>query len=245
MRCAATCVTAGSPRRRTRRRPPSSWATSPSTRRPSPTRSAGGTRTLRGSASAGWPPRWPRPTSRRLRHPHPGRHPRRRPGPSDDDLPSHDRATMCRLFPRPMPNWADREAVAKFAAAAETLGDSHAAARFWDRTPDTAPPCGWITSWARCTPGSAAHAAGASSCPGSRSPARRPRPPRPVLPRRQRRGEHTRDPPARRGLALRFRGRPRSCRRCRPRSRYSRRARRRGDLGCRAPRVTASPTRHI
>jgi pimeloyl-ACP methyl ester carboxylesterase len=68
------------------------------------------------------------------------------PGPPDDDLPDHDQATMSRLFARPMPDWADREAVAQFiAAGAEILGDdpvaAHAtAARIWDRTPGTAPP---------------------------------------------------------------------------------------------------------
>ncbi|MFI6584206.1 alpha/beta fold hydrolase [Embleya sp. NPDC050493] len=68
------------------------------------------------------------------------------PGPPDDDLPDHDRATMSRLFGRAMPDWSDREAVAEFAAAgAEILGNdpvaAHAiAARIWDRTPGTAPP---------------------------------------------------------------------------------------------------------
>lgn len=68
------------------------------------------------------------------------------PGPPDDDLPGHDQATMSRLFARPMPDWADREAVAEFAAAgAEILGDDPfaaraTAARVWDRTPGTAPP---------------------------------------------------------------------------------------------------------
>ncbi|MEU0658247.1 alpha/beta fold hydrolase [Streptomyces lavendulocolor] len=67
------------------------------------------------------------------------------PGPPDDDLPDHDRATMRRLFTRPMPDWTDREAVARFAAAgAEILGDDpvaarELAARVWDRTPGTAP----------------------------------------------------------------------------------------------------------
>jgi pimeloyl-ACP methyl ester carboxylesterase len=67
------------------------------------------------------------------------------PGPPDDDLPDHDQATMSRLFARPMPDWADREAVAEFAAAgAEILGDDPVAARataarIWDRTPGTAP----------------------------------------------------------------------------------------------------------
>ncbi|MFF2660682.1 alpha/beta fold hydrolase [Kitasatospora sp. NPDC058032] len=68
------------------------------------------------------------------------------PGPVDDDLPDHDPATMSRLFARPMPDWADREAVAAFAAAgAEIRGDDPAAARavaarVWDRTPGTTPP---------------------------------------------------------------------------------------------------------
>ncbi|MEU0896586.1 alpha/beta fold hydrolase [Streptomyces massasporeus] len=68
------------------------------------------------------------------------------PGPPDDDLPDHDKATMSRLFARPMPDWADREVVAEFAAGgAEILGDDPVAARaiaarIWDRTPGTAPP---------------------------------------------------------------------------------------------------------
>ena len=68
------------------------------------------------------------------------------PGPPDDDLPDHDQATMSRLFARPMPDWADRVAVADFAAGgAAILGDDPVAARsiaarIWDRTPGTAPP---------------------------------------------------------------------------------------------------------
>jgi pimeloyl-ACP methyl ester carboxylesterase len=68
------------------------------------------------------------------------------PGPPDDDLPDHDKATMSRLFAHPMPDWTDREAVAEFAAAgAEILGDDPVtarsiAARIWDRTPGTASP---------------------------------------------------------------------------------------------------------
>jgi pimeloyl-ACP methyl ester carboxylesterase len=52
---------------------------------------------------------------------------------------------MHRLFTRPMPDWTDREAVARFAAAgAEIRGDDpvaarEIAARVWDRTPGTAP----------------------------------------------------------------------------------------------------------
>ena len=52
------------------------------------------------------------------------------PGKPDADLPDHDKATMKRLFTRPMPDWTDREAVANFAAArAEILGDDPGAAR--------------------------------------------------------------------------------------------------------------------
>ena len=67
------------------------------------------------------------------------------PGPVDDDLPGHDAATMDRLFSRSMPDWSDRDAVTKYAAAgAEILGDDPAAARavagrIWDRTPGTLP----------------------------------------------------------------------------------------------------------
>ncbi len=68
------------------------------------------------------------------------------PGKPDADLPDNDKATMKRLFTRPMPDWTDREAVADFAAAgAEIRGDDPVAARaiaarIWDRTPGTAPP---------------------------------------------------------------------------------------------------------
>lgn len=67
------------------------------------------------------------------------------PGPVDDDLPDHDAATMGRLFARPMPDWSDRTAVARFAAVgAEILGDDPGAARvraerIFDRTPSTEP----------------------------------------------------------------------------------------------------------
>src|SRR5215204_2434674 len=63
----------------------------------------------------------------------------------DADLPDHDAATMKRLFSRSMPDWADRAAVAEFAAAgAEILGNDPGAARataerIWDRTPGTEP----------------------------------------------------------------------------------------------------------
>ncbi|MFF2950262.1 alpha/beta fold hydrolase [Kitasatospora sp. NPDC057965] len=86
------------------------------------------------------------------------------PGPTDDDLPDHDPATMSRLFARPMPDWADREAVSAFAAAgAEIRGDDPAAAhavaaRVWDRTPGTTPPVhlanqlGLVFARLDCTP---------------------------------------------------------------------------------------------
>jgi pimeloyl-ACP methyl ester carboxylesterase len=67
------------------------------------------------------------------------------PGRVDKDLPDHDKATMGRLFSRPMPDWSDRAAVAEFAAGgAEILGNDAAAARataerIWDRTPRTEP----------------------------------------------------------------------------------------------------------
>ena len=67
------------------------------------------------------------------------------PGPPDDDLPDHDKATMDRLFSAPTPDWSDRGAVAQFAAAgAEILGDDPVAARatagrVWDRTPGSEP----------------------------------------------------------------------------------------------------------
>ena len=86
------------------------------------------------------------------------------PGPVDDDLPDHDQATMSRVFAHPMPDWADREAVAQFAAAgAQLLGNDPVAARataarIWDRTPSTAPPVqlanqlGVVFSRLDCTP---------------------------------------------------------------------------------------------
>ncbi|MET7358205.1 alpha/beta hydrolase [Streptomyces sp. NPDC005562] len=86
------------------------------------------------------------------------------PGPPDDDLPDHDQATMSKLFAQPMPDWADRAAVAEFTAAgAELLGDDPVAARataarVWDRTPGTAPAVqmanqmGMVFSRLDCTP---------------------------------------------------------------------------------------------
>ncbi len=67
------------------------------------------------------------------------------PGPPDADLPDHDPATMRRLFSLALPDWADREAVAEFAAdRAGIRGDDPVAARviagrIWDRTPGTGP----------------------------------------------------------------------------------------------------------
>ena len=86
------------------------------------------------------------------------------PGKPDADLPDHDKATMRRLFARPMPDWTDREAVADFAAArADIRGDDPVtaraiAARIWDRTPSTAAPVqlanqmGMVFSKLNCKP---------------------------------------------------------------------------------------------
>jgi pimeloyl-ACP methyl ester carboxylesterase len=69
----------------------------------------------------------------------------------DDDLPEHDGEAMERLFSRAMPDWSDRDAVAKHAAGtAQILGDDPAAARVaerkWDRTFNTEPGFRWLTS---------------------------------------------------------------------------------------------------
>jgi pimeloyl-ACP methyl ester carboxylesterase len=67
------------------------------------------------------------------------------PGRVDADLPDHDAAMMKRLFSHALPEWADRAAVAAFAAAgAEILGNDPDAARataerVWDRTPTMEP----------------------------------------------------------------------------------------------------------
>ncbi|WP_277371690.1 alpha/beta fold hydrolase [Rhodococcus rhodochrous] len=86
------------------------------------------------------------------------------PGPCDPDLPDHDAATMKRMFALPMPDWADRTAVAEFAAArAAVLGDDPDAARvvagrIWDRTPNDQPSAhsanqlGMVFSRLDCTP---------------------------------------------------------------------------------------------
>jgi pimeloyl-ACP methyl ester carboxylesterase len=61
------------------------------------------------------------------------------PGPVDGDLPDHDAAIMGAVFSRPRPDWADRAAVAAFAAGgAGLLGNDPeqaraTAARIWDR----------------------------------------------------------------------------------------------------------------
>jgi pimeloyl-ACP methyl ester carboxylesterase len=65
------------------------------------------------------------------------------PGPVDADLPDHDAEAMGRLFSRSMPEWADVDAVAEFAAeGAEILGNEPEVARatarrVWRRTPGT------------------------------------------------------------------------------------------------------------
>jgi len=86
------------------------------------------------------------------------------PGPVDHDLPDHDAETMRRRFVLPLPDWSDRAAVARFAAAgAEVLGDDPAAARataerVFDRTPSTRPAVamanqlGMVFSRLDCTP---------------------------------------------------------------------------------------------
>lgn len=86
------------------------------------------------------------------------------PGPCDRDLPDHDAATMKRMFALPMPEWADRTAVAEFAAArAAVLDDDPDAARavaerIWDRTPNDQPSAhsadqlGMVFSRLDCTP---------------------------------------------------------------------------------------------
>jgi len=67
------------------------------------------------------------------------------PGPVDPDLPDHDPDAMKSLFSLPMPDWADRAAVAQRAAAgAAALGNDPDAAReiaghVFDRTSGTAP----------------------------------------------------------------------------------------------------------
>ncbi|WP_030156567.1 alpha/beta fold hydrolase [Glycomyces sp. NRRL B-16210] len=86
------------------------------------------------------------------------------PGPVDDDLPDHDAETMHRQFSLPMPDWSDRAAVARYAAAgAEILGDDPAEAsaraeRIFDRTPSTEPAVqmanqlGMVFARLDCTP---------------------------------------------------------------------------------------------
>ncbi|MQY31445.1 alpha/beta fold hydrolase [Nocardia aurantia] len=67
------------------------------------------------------------------------------PGPVDEDLPDHDFAVLGALFSSPFPDWADRDAVAAFAAAgAGRMGNDPeearaTAVRIWDRTPSNDP----------------------------------------------------------------------------------------------------------
>ncbi|MGY1876347.1 alpha/beta fold hydrolase [Nocardia gipuzkoensis] len=67
------------------------------------------------------------------------------PGPVDEDLPDHAPAVMAALFSHPLPDWADRDAVAAFAAeGAEPMGNDReearaTAVRIWDRTPSSDP----------------------------------------------------------------------------------------------------------
>ena len=125
------------------------------------------------------------------------------PGPPDDDLPDHDPATMRRLFAHPMPDWTDRDAVAEFAAAgAEILGDDPVAAR--DRRPHLGPRAGHRTPGPDGQPDGHGVLQARLQTPLARAPARdrdpharRPRPPRPVLPRRQRRGDRREIPGSR------------------------------------------------
>lgn len=86
------------------------------------------------------------------------------PGPVDDDLPDHDKATMGKLFSRPMPDWMDREAVARHSAeGSQILGNDHQTAkvlagRIWDRTAGSTPEVhmanqiGIVFSKLDCTP---------------------------------------------------------------------------------------------
>ncbi|MGO2067007.1 alpha/beta fold hydrolase [Glutamicibacter arilaitensis] len=86
------------------------------------------------------------------------------PGPVDDDLPDHDKATMGKLFSRPMPDWMDREAVARHSAeGSQILGNDQQTAkvlagRIWDRTAGSAPEVhmanqiGIVFSKLDCTP---------------------------------------------------------------------------------------------
>ena len=86
------------------------------------------------------------------------------PGPVDKDLPDHDQATMGKLFSRPMPDWADRAAVAQFSAeGSQILGNNpevamDLASRIWDRTASAEPEAhlanhiGIVFSKLDCTP---------------------------------------------------------------------------------------------
>lgn len=73
--CVTTCAIAASQQRESRMRPPTRCVTSQLTRPPLHTRSAAVAAILRGSASAGLWPRWPRSTIRNVLGAHPGWHP--------------------------------------------------------------------------------------------------------------------------------------------------------------------------
>ena len=86
------------------------------------------------------------------------------PGPVDPDLPDHNAEAMKDRFALPKPDWADRSAVARFAAAAaDAIGDdadtAHSTAeRIFDRTPATDRPIqmanqlGTVFAYLDCTP---------------------------------------------------------------------------------------------
>ena len=123
------------------------------------------------------------------------------PGRVDKDLPDHDKATMKQLFSRSMPDWSDRAAVAEFAAGgAEIRGDDPAAARalaerIWDRTPGTQPAVHLANQTGHGVLQARLQAALAPAPARARDPrVGGARPPRPVLPRRQRRSARARDP---------------------------------------------------
>ncbi|MFF2554287.1 alpha/beta fold hydrolase [Nocardia sp. NPDC058058] len=86
------------------------------------------------------------------------------PGPVDADLPDHDPAVIGAVFSRALPDWANRDAVAAFAAeGAKAMGNDPdqaraTAARIWDRTPSTDPAVqqanqlGMVFSRINCAP---------------------------------------------------------------------------------------------
>jgi hypothetical protein len=181
--------------------PTRSASASPPTRPPLLTHSAGGLRTSRGSASAEWLPWWPCSTTRSRF---------RRSLWSAPAAVALARPTMpCPIITRR--RWAGcwrvrcpigptGRRVAEFAAAgAQIHGDDLVAARaiaarIWDRTPGSAPPVqmanqmGMVFARLDCKP------RWRERLPEIEVPARRPRPPRPVLPGRQRPGDRARSP---------------------------------------------------